>query len=326
MLSCISSRDEVTALLAAHISDSMLHEASESTKRHFMKIIQHYNEDHQMFNPKTLLSPRSKTETTTSTCAFLSDYIYYGAKEGITPFPHLSILSHIELTLVPPEPNTEKPPITPYLLLLLILSSSSLPQVIEALAVSPILFEVITWLNNLNGQEWPAHVEYALRLLITLACTSVSANRVITTKFASARLRDVMMHYHEEGGLWLIATLLGWALSFMLDSLTDVISAIELAQQIQLGENNDHDPTTRVYLTRFFDDINARVDFQTMQRLLHEWYEHERAKHGTRENIGSSIEAQLRTGSRLFDDIEPQISRISTPLVMLGSFASIEEE
>jgi hypothetical protein len=206
----------------------------------------------------------------------------------------------------------------------LILSSSSLLQVIEALAVSPILFEVITWLNNLNGQEWPAHVEYALRLLITLACTSVSANRVITTKFASARLRDVMMHYHEEGGLWLIATLLGWALSFMLDSLTDVISAIELAEQIQLGENKDHDLTTRAYLARFFGDINARVDFQAMQGLLHEWHEHERAKRGVREDIGSSIEAQLRTCLWLFNDIQPQITRIPINFALLGSSASIE--
>jgi hypothetical protein len=325
MLSCISSRDEVTALLAAHISDAMLHEASESTKKRFMKIIQHYNEDHHLFNPKALLSPRSKTETTTTTCAFLSDYIYYGAKEGVTPFPHLTILSHIEFTLIHPEPDTEKPPVTPYLLLLLILCSSNLPHVVETLAVSPVLLEVITWLNNLNGQEWPAHVEYALRLLITLACTSIPANRVITTKFSSARLSDVMMYYHEEGGLWLIATLLGWALSFTLDPPTDVISAIELAEQIQLGENSDRDPTTRAYLTRFFDNVNARVDFQSIHGLLHEWHEHERAKHGIQENIGSSIEAQLRTGSRLFDDIEPQIRQIPAPLVTLTSFASIEE-
>jgi hypothetical protein len=154
----------------------------------------------------------------------------------------------------------------------------------------------------------------------------MAANQVITTKLALARLSDLMLHYDEEGEVWLIAMLLGWALSFTLDSLTDIISAFELAEQIQLGENKDYDPTTRAYLTRFFEDINGRVDFQTMQRLLQEWYEHERAKRGAREDIGSSIEAQLRSCSWLFNDIQPQITGNPIPFAMLGSFASIEEE
>lgn len=323
MLCCISSKDEATAQLASRVASAMLHDTPIPIRNRFLKLLQHFHRDDNLFDPGSLMLPRASAHVTTNITAFLSDYIYYAAKEGAQPFPYLSILAQVEETLTSPEPGTEVPALAPYLLLLSILSTCGSPDVIDALSTSPILSEVIGWLNQLDGSEWCGYVDYAVRLMITMACTRISDNDFIMEHLSLSNLSFIMQHY-SDSNVWLITVLLCWTLSFTVQSTADIEDAINLVQRMQLVENQDYDRSTRNFIVQLFYEVKAKAGFQTILNVLDQWHEHECTKRGMNE-APNSIEGALRSCLHLFNDIQTQITQIHVPFTASYLFPLIEE-